>query len=101
MKSLTKLIEDSDLSINAAGMVKCLQKKGVIIEVEYESTTGRGHMNSFKAIAAEYAHFGVNKPSYHKIKTSITFNESALPALITLMIEQLEEDRERLSQLKA
>ena len=98
MQSLTKLIENNDLSINASGMAKCLQKKGVIVEVEYESTTGRGHMKSFKVIAAKYSHFGVNEASHHEFKTTMKFHNSALPSLLGLVMEQLEEDRERLSQ---
>lgn len=94
MLTLTKLIDTYDLSLNPSGLSKCLEKRGVIIDVEYESTTGRGHTKTFKAIADEFLHLGENKASgFHEFKTEMKFKEEAIPEILDLVIEQLEKDR--------
>lgn len=96
VSSLTKLLEEYEISINAACMLRCLTKCGVLIDVQYHSTTGSGQIKSFKKIADCYQYFGVNKPTPHEFKTEVRFYSDRFLELLDVSVAQLNREMDQL-----
>lgn len=97
IKTLKSLLADHDISFDANTIMNALIKSGHAENYEYASTTGSGAIKSFKRLTEAGEQFGINKPTMHPLKTEPRFHEEMFPALLRVVVAQLENEVTALS----
>lgn len=97
-RSLTRLLDQYDLSIDAASIYKALVKAGIVSVMEYESTSGSGEIKYYKKIGQDWLKYGENKSVDHPFRTEARFYPTMFPRLMALVVDQLKEESIELNQ---
>lgn len=95
-ESLTVLVKQSGVSLNAATILAAIRHTDLVEEVEYVSTSGSGEIKSFLRLTDAGLAFGVNKDGAHEIKTEARFFAETFPGLLRVIIQRLGEEVDRM-----
>lgn len=71
--SLTNLVKDTGISLNAATLLAAIIKTPLAETVEYISTSGSGEIKKFVRLTDAGLKFGINRPGIHEFKTEVRF----------------------------
>ncbi|MCR5941126.1 hypothetical protein FG152_09855 [Ochrobactrum sp. XJ1] len=88
-ESLTNLVKDAGISLNAASLLAALVRTELAETVEYPSTTGSGEVKSFVRLTETGLSYGLNKPTMHEFKTDPRFFAETFPELLHVVHLQI------------
>lgn len=88
-ESLTNLVKDTKISLNAASLLAALVRTEFAETVEYPSTTGSGEIKSFVRLTESGLRFGVNAPRMHEFRTDPRFFAETFPELLRVVHLQI------------
>lgn len=91
-ESLTSLVKDAGISLNAASLLTALVRTELAETVEYPSTTGSGEIKTFVRLTEAGLKYGVNKSTMHEFKTDPRFFAETFPKLLRVVHLQIEHE---------
>lgn len=95
-KSAKQLLEAHDLPLSAHSLYEGLRLAGLLVSVQYESTSATGEIKQFNQLLDEAQEYGKNKASgFHPVKTDIQFFDEVFLQVYSIACKALHDDAQR------
>lgn len=95
-KSAKQLLESHGLPLSAHSLYEGLRLAGLLVSVQYESTSATGEFKEFNQLLDEAQKYGKNKASgFHPVKTEIQFFDEMFLQVYLIACKALHEDAQR------
>ncbi len=90
--SLTELIKQTGVSLNANTILTAIKKTDLVEEVEYLSSTGSGEIKTFLRLTESGLKFGMNRILRGDVKTEPRFYFETFPQLLRVIVDQIDSE---------
>ena len=98
--SLTNLVKDKGISLNAASLLAAIVKTPLAEIAEYVSTTGSGEIKKFVRLTDAGLKYGINRTGVHEFKTEVRFYPHTFHEFLAVVHEYIGREIAALSDGK-
>lgn len=94
VESLTNLVKDTGISLNAASLLAAIVRTHIAETVEYPSTTGSGEIKTYVRLTEDGLQYGINRKGAHEFKTEPRFYPHTFRELLLVIHEHMGREIE-------